>query len=75
MALLLALGLLSVSWIAWKLLRHRLLPSPLNNIPGPASASFLGGVYSKLFNNDAWEFHKYLYQTCKPSELRISICE
>ncbi|KJA19127.1 hypothetical protein HYPSUDRAFT_144149 [Hypholoma sublateritium FD-334 SS-4] len=58
-----ALGLLSISWALWKLLRHRVLPSSLDNIPGPASESFLTGVFSKLFDTDAWAYQKSLHRT------------
>lgn len=60
-----ALGLLSISWALWKLLRHRVVPSSLDNIPGPASESFLTGVFSKLFDTDGWAYQKSLHKTCK----------
>ncbi|KJA27942.1 hypothetical protein HYPSUDRAFT_34176 [Hypholoma sublateritium FD-334 SS-4] len=58
-----ALGLLGISWILWKLLRHWVLPSPLDNIPGPPPEAFLTGVYSKLFSNNAWAYHKTIHST------------
>lgn len=65
MSLIQALGLLSISWVFWELLHHWVLPSSLDNIPGPPSESFLTGVFSTLFDKDAWAYHKSLHRTCK----------
>ena len=59
------LGFLSVTWVLWKLLRHWVLPSSLDNIPGPPPESFLTGVLAKLYDTDGWAYHKAIYGTCK----------
>ncbi|KAF8237924.1 cytochrome P450 [Tricholoma matsutake] len=48
----------------WRMLRQLVVKADLDNVPGPASHSFLKGVrnFSKLFNINAWDFHKGLSQ-------------
>ncbi|EKM58812.1 uncharacterized protein PHACADRAFT_112917 [Phanerochaete carnosa HHB-10118-sp] len=54
----------AVSWAAlgglllllWKLARNYVLPSPLDNIPGPAPPSTLKGNIVQLQNRGAWQY-------------------
>lgn len=45
-------------YIVWRLLLRRAFPSPLDNLPGPPSPSFLKGMYSK--NNAVLRPHPWL---------------
>ena len=40
---------LAIAWIVWRLIRNFVMRSPLDNIPGPRSESWLKGVHH-LFN-------------------------
>ncbi|GJE97230.1 cytochrome P450 [Phanerochaete sordida] len=42
--------------LAWALLKCYVLPSPLNDIPGPRSHSLLKGSEDRLQQRDAWPF-------------------
>ncbi|GLB40230.1 putative cytochrome P450 family protein [Lyophyllum shimeji] len=49
-----------VSWTLWRILRRLIIKTDLDNLPGPPPASFLKGNFGKVFNPDAWAFHKEL---------------
>ncbi|KIM41638.1 hypothetical protein M413DRAFT_152589 [Hebeloma cylindrosporum] len=51
-------ALYGVSWILWRLFHQFIVRSPLDNIPGPSSKSWLKGVFPQLFNAQAWDFHR-----------------
>ncbi|KAF8198596.1 cytochrome P450 [Pholiota molesta] len=59
-----AAGVVAAVWLLWKTLKQWVLKSPLDNIPGPPAESFWTGVFGKIFNNNAWEYHRYLADTC-----------
>ena len=40
---------LAIAWVVWRLIRNFVMRSPLDNIPGPRSESWLKGVHH-LFN-------------------------
>ena len=44
MASLLALVAVVVVWLLWRVVRHFVVTSPLDNIPGPRSSSFIAGT-------------------------------
>ncbi|KAF8237919.1 cytochrome P450 [Tricholoma matsutake] len=52
----------ALSRACWRMLRHLVVKTDLDNVPGPASHSILKGNFSKLFNINAWDFHKGLRQ-------------
>ncbi|KAF8202143.1 cytochrome P450 [Pholiota molesta] len=58
-----ATGVFVAIWLLWKTLKQLVLKSPLDNIPGPPSESFWTGVFGKVFNNNAWAYHRYLANT------------
>ncbi|KIM41635.1 hypothetical protein M413DRAFT_72029 [Hebeloma cylindrosporum] len=60
MLLLFAQGvaLYGVSWILWRIFRRFIVRSPLDNIPGPSSKSWLKGHLPQLFHAQAWNFHR-----------------
>ena len=43
-----------VSWECWRILRRLAVKTDLDNVPGPASESFLKGPYSVDFHNLFW---------------------
>ncbi|KAI0754292.1 cytochrome P450 [Daedaleopsis nitida] len=52
-----------VSWIMWKYFRQIIIKSSLDNIPGPASPSFLYGNIPQFLNRDGWGFIRHLIET------------
>lgn len=70
-----------ISWIIWRLLRHFVVKTDLDNVPGPDSHSFLKGMscgiltldfltvyqgnFGKMFNVNAWKYHEDLAHQCK----------
>ena len=48
------IALYGVSWVLWRIFRHFIIRSPLDNIPGPPSKNWWKGVYkqTKLHVND-----------------------
>ncbi|KAL1756817.1 cytochrome P450 [Schizophyllum commune] len=44
----------------WRLLQRFVVRTPLDNIPGPAPASFMTGNFKQLFSVDGWAFHERL---------------
>ncbi|KAJ2919030.1 hypothetical protein MD484_g1462, partial [Candolleomyces efflorescens] len=46
------------TWILWRVLKRVLTKSPLDNIPGPSSKSFLAGDFEQLWSPTGWEFHR-----------------
>ncbi|TFK40020.1 cytochrome P450 [Crucibulum laeve] len=45
-------------WSSWRIVRHFLFQTDLDNIPGPPSQSFLTGNFKRVFNPNAWSFHQ-----------------
>ncbi|KAI0635838.1 cytochrome P450 [Trametes polyzona] len=67
MSVLLALcALLPVAYGLWWLFRDYVLPSPLDNIPGPASTSIIAGNMSEMFTRNNWAFMQKLRDTYGP---------
>jgi len=57
----------TIAWVLWKLFRAVFVPSSLDNIPGPPSASFVTGNFGELFHPQrAWAFQKRMLQTYGP---------
>ncbi|KDR76226.1 hypothetical protein GALMADRAFT_67812 [Galerina marginata CBS 339.88] len=54
---------LVVPWACWRLIRRRLFPSVLDNIPGPPGESWIAGSWNELFNTTAWDYHRKLAET------------
>ncbi|PPR01103.1 hypothetical protein CVT24_000411 [Panaeolus cyanescens] len=54
-----------VSYVAWKIMRRKLVKSPLDDIPGPPSVSALKGVIPLLFDPDGWDYHRKIWETYK----------
>ncbi|RPD69471.1 cytochrome P450 [Lentinus tigrinus ALCF2SS1-7] len=50
----------SASWLLWKYFRQVVVKSPLDNIPGPPTGSFLYGNYKQLVGRDGWDFLRHL---------------
>jgi len=46
----------------WPILRRLVVKTDLDNVPGPASQSFLKGSLLEVLNINAWDFHKELGQ-------------
>ncbi|KAF8968134.1 cytochrome P450 [Flammula alnicola] len=44
-------------WMCWRLFRHLLFSTALNNIPGPPAQSWLTGSFNQLMSQQGWEFH------------------
>ncbi|KAF8990992.1 cytochrome P450 [Cyathus striatus] len=44
----------------WRYIKRYIFTDPLENIPGPPSSSLLKGNLHKVFNINAWQFHKEL---------------
>ncbi|KAF9002265.1 cytochrome P450 [Cyathus striatus] len=55
-----ALILIPVIWVGWRYIKRYIFRDPLENIPGPPSSSLLKGNIHKVFNANAWQFHKDL---------------
>ncbi|KAF9557442.1 cytochrome P450 [Agrocybe pediades] len=51
------LVILGLSWVCWRILRPRLFPSALRNLPGPDGGSWLSGHLNKMMNTTAWDYH------------------
>lgn len=45
-------------WLFWKVVRRLMIPSPLDDIPGPESESFVTGLMGKLYGDDVWDFYR-----------------
>ncbi|KAH9846398.1 cytochrome P450 [Lenzites betulinus] len=54
------IGYAFVVYIGWRVLRSVLYKSPLANIPGPPSDSYLTGNTGKLFTLDSWKYQDEL---------------
>jgi len=51
-------GLLcGISWCLWRVIRWTTAKSPLDNIPGPPSASIWSGNFKQFYARQGWEFH------------------
>ncbi|KAJ3490087.1 hypothetical protein NLI96_g1671 [Meripilus lineatus] len=50
-------ALYGATWVLWHSLRKLFTHGPLDNIPGPDSASFFTGNLAQLFKRSGWEFH------------------
>lgn len=51
-----------VALTVWRLLRHFLAKTSVDNIPGPSSNSFVKGNIGQLFDTNGWEFHSKIAQ-------------
>ncbi|KAJ3534433.1 hypothetical protein NM688_g7137 [Phlebia brevispora] len=51
-----AIVLVVAVWLLWKLLGKMLARSPLDNIPGPPSSSFLQGNMREYMDRQGWDF-------------------
>nr|BAL05087.1 cytochrome P450 [Phanerodontia chrysosporium] len=56
----------TAAWALWRLFRHYILRSPLDNIPGPASSSFIYGNLKEMFNRHGWGFHDTIIRQYGP---------
>ncbi|RPD74079.1 cytochrome P450 [Lentinus tigrinus ALCF2SS1-7] len=61
----------TISWILWKYFRQVVIKSPLDNIPGPPTGSFLYGNLRQILNKDGWDFVQHLTDTY-PEVARLS---
>ncbi|KAL1712903.1 cytochrome P450 [Schizophyllum commune] len=52
---------------AWRFLQRFVVRTPLDNIPGPAPASFMTGNFKQLFSVNGWAFHERLASQYGPS--------
>ncbi|KDR76156.1 hypothetical protein GALMADRAFT_463306 [Galerina marginata CBS 339.88] len=55
--------LLVVPWVCWRLIRRRLFPTVLDNVPGPKARSWVAGSLNELVNANAWEYHQKIAET------------
>ncbi|KAF8202147.1 cytochrome P450 [Pholiota molesta] len=53
-----AIALSALLWSVWKVFRHRVLKSSLDNIPGPPAKSFWRGSFREFYNINGWAFHR-----------------
>ncbi|KDR76158.1 hypothetical protein GALMADRAFT_210825 [Galerina marginata CBS 339.88] len=54
---------LVVPWVCWRLVRRRLFPTVLDNIPGPRAQSWIAGSLNELVNTQAWDYHQKVAET------------
>ncbi|TFK86200.1 cytochrome P450 [Polyporus arcularius HHB13444] len=57
------LAICSASWLLWKYFRQVVVKSPLDNISGPPSGSFLYGNYKQILDRNGWGFLNYLTES------------
>ncbi|EJF60519.1 cytochrome P450 [Dichomitus squalens LYAD-421 SS1] len=50
----------TISWVLWKYFRQYFVKSPLDNIPGPSSGSWLYGNLRQILHKDGWDFIQHL---------------
>ncbi|OBZ67636.1 Docosahexaenoic acid omega-hydroxylase CYP4F3 [Grifola frondosa] len=56
----------AATWFLWRYFRHIFVKSPLDNLPGPPSQSFVKGNLSQLYDPHGWAFHRELAETYGP---------
>ncbi|KAI0370370.1 cytochrome P450 [Pilatotrama ljubarskyi] len=61
-SLLQAIVISGATWILWKFFCQWIRKSPLDNIPGPPSKSFLYGNLRQLVALDSWSFHQHIVE-------------
>ncbi|KAK7691797.1 hypothetical protein QCA50_005200 [Cerrena zonata] len=54
--LFIALITASICWVAWRATRTLFVQSPLDNIPGPESPSYLRGNLRQFYDRHGWDF-------------------
>ncbi|KAI0779694.1 cytochrome P450 [Fomes fomentarius] len=54
------------AYFIWWLLRDYFVPSPLDNIPGPSSASIYSGNILQIFSDAHWDFVRKITETYGP---------
>ncbi|KAM5537528.1 hypothetical protein V8D89_008855 [Ganoderma adspersum] len=59
------------TWFLWRFFRQSVVKSNLDNIPGPASPSFLYGHIQKLRDKQGWAFHEELAEKY-PAVVRLA---
>jgi cytochrome P450 len=53
-----------VPWACWRLIRRRLFPTALDNIPGPEAKSWLTGSLLELLDTkNGWDYHRRIAET------------
>ncbi|KAH9840925.1 cytochrome P450 [Rhodofomes roseus] len=57
-----ALTSLLAVWVFWRVSRKALATSPLDNIPGPRSGSFVSGNYGQMYHRQGWKWHERLWR-------------
>ncbi|KAI0697096.1 cytochrome P450 [Cerioporus squamosus] len=62
----LAALLYGVLWLLWRYLRPTFVKSPLDNVRGPPSQSFIHGNLNQIFERHASDFHRYLERDFGP---------
>ncbi|KAI0760472.1 cytochrome P450 [Fomes fomentarius] len=70
-AVLQAVAICFLSWFLWKYLRQIVVRTPLDNIPGPLTKSFLYGNLRQLLDRNGWGFIEHLTD-CYPGIARLS---
>ncbi|KAJ4474910.1 cytochrome P450 [Lentinula aciculospora] len=53
------IGAVALVWVILRGFLHRRF-KPLDNVPGPGSASWVTGNFKQVFNPGAWGFHEFL---------------
>ncbi|KAI0760700.1 cytochrome P450 [Fomes fomentarius] len=53
----------AVTWFLWKYFRQIVVTSPLDNVPGPPSGSFLYGNLRQVLHKSGWGFIQHLTDT------------
>ncbi|KAI0768123.1 cytochrome P450 [Trametes elegans] len=61
-AIIQAVAIAGLTWFIWQAIRIFALKSPLDNIPGPESRSFLYGNLRDLTALDSWPYHDHLVE-------------
>ncbi|KAI0713881.1 cytochrome P450 [Earliella scabrosa] len=56
----------AVAYLVWRLLRIVVLPSALDNIPGPPSSSIWAGNMLQFLRQNHWDFVQHLRETYGP---------
>ncbi|KAI0737388.1 cytochrome P450 [Daedaleopsis nitida] len=56
----------AVLYVIWRVLRNLLVPSPLDNIPGPPPMSFVSGNLLQISGQGHWDFVRHIRETYGP---------
>ncbi|RDX41924.1 cytochrome P450 [Lentinus brumalis] len=62
----LSVSLYGVVWLLWRYLRPLFVKSPLDNVRGPRSQSFIQGNLNQIFERHASDFHRYVEREFGP---------